>query len=287
MSTAKEMIEMLRAHYIAPSKPASGYFCPELSSPEGNRRADLIWLPLTHTQRGEIIGHEVKVSRADVIQELADPTKADAWIRHCTQWWLVVADPKLIDGLTIPEHWGVLAPPSGRRTRTMTVLKEAPKLRPVDQAMALAAILSRLFYSGDDAQSRIKFLDAQLSRMQDDKERAEQGRRLAEEQLHEVKTSPRDAEQIKSVLTELRNLQRGHTNRFRYLNVEPATIAAAAADYTVLRQRSQMLANRIRERIRHFNQALDKTDVTDIVDGLTAIERAIAADLEPTLEVSA
>ncbi|MEX8058723.1 hypothetical protein [Microbacterium sp. 16-032] len=141
---AKDMIEMLRGHYIAPSKPAGGYFAPELTAPNSARRADLIWLPMTSQERGRIIGHEVKVSRADVIQELSDPTKADAWARYCSQWWLVVSDPALIEGLEVPERWGIMAPPSGRLRRSMTIVRPAPELRPEDRADALATVLARI-----------------------------------------------------------------------------------------------------------------------------------------------
>lgn len=36
----------------------------------------------------------------------------------------------------MPEAWGIMSPPSGRRTRTMTVIRPAPKLKPVDTGAA-------------------------------------------------------------------------------------------------------------------------------------------------------
>lgn len=128
---ATELLAVLSRHYNAPNRPKGWLLAPEIASPRGDRRADLIAAPLTLSGESIIVGHELKVSRADVLAELANPTKHDEWARHCHRWWLVVADPALVDGLDIPAHWGVMAPPSGRRTRSMTVLKPAPRLDPL------------------------------------------------------------------------------------------------------------------------------------------------------------
>lgn len=143
MTTASDMIDLLRAHYLPENRPAGGLFAPEIASPNGKRRADLIWVPTTiaGSHADCIVGHEVKVSRSDVIAELADPTKADPWARYCTRWWLVVSEPRLIEGLDIPAAWGVMAPPSGRRRRSMTILRQAPRLTPSDN---LAPAVTRL-----------------------------------------------------------------------------------------------------------------------------------------------
>lgn len=129
---ATDLVDMLRRHYLPESRPAGGIFAAEIESPDGRRRADALWCPWTIAGGSGLIGHEVKVSRSDVLAELADPTKADPWARYCRQWWLVVAHPALVEGLSVPEAWGVMSPPSGRRRRTMTVLRQAPPLKPGD-----------------------------------------------------------------------------------------------------------------------------------------------------------
>ena len=55
-----------------------------------------------------IHGHEIKVSRADWLAELRDPSKADAWIRHCHYWWLVAPADVVRDDL--PYGWGLMVP---------------------------------------------------------------------------------------------------------------------------------------------------------------------------------
>ncbi|RBO73499.1 hypothetical protein [Microbacterium sp. H6] len=127
--TSRDMIELLEAHYSPPpSKPPGGRLITEIQAPKSLRRADALYLPITTGDRGTIIGHEIKVSRSDVIAEVRDPHKADAWMRYCNRWWLVVADASLIDGLDIPEKWGVMAPPV--RGRFMQIITKAPTLQP-------------------------------------------------------------------------------------------------------------------------------------------------------------
>lgn len=134
-STAGDLLKVLRRHYLPDGRPPGGVFAAEIESPDGRRRADAVWMPTTHAGGRELIGHELKVTHSDVLAELADPTKHDAWARYCTRWWLVVLTPALVEGLDVPEHWGILAPPSGRRTRSMTVVRPAPRLDPVDSGV--------------------------------------------------------------------------------------------------------------------------------------------------------
>lgn len=125
-TTASDVVAMLQRHYLPEGRPPGGILAVEIGAPDGTRRADALWAPLT-LSGGDLVGHEIKVSRSDVLAELADPTKADPWMQYCSRWWLTVSDPALVDGLDIPEAWGIMAPPSGRRTRTMTVVRDAPR----------------------------------------------------------------------------------------------------------------------------------------------------------------
>ncbi|QWS68205.1 nuclease [Gordonia phage VanLee] len=140
--TAVDVRAMLTRHYLPENRPPAGILAFEIGSPDGRRNADALWAPLTLAGKRALIGHEIKVSRSDVAAELADLTKADAWARYCDQWWLTVSDPKLVEGFEIPEHWGIMAPPSGRRTRSMTIVRPAPELRPIDKAPAFHRLLT-------------------------------------------------------------------------------------------------------------------------------------------------
>lgn len=164
MMDATELTSILRGHYLAPNRPAGGLFAAEVGSPCGRRRADALWLPLTRAGGTGLVGHELKVSRSDVMAELADPTKAEPWAQYCSRWWLVVSDPSLVEGLEIPESWGIMSPPSGRRTRSMTVLRPAPKLRPMEPALGLRRLLGWHFYASQERLGEAERTKAYLTR---------------------------------------------------------------------------------------------------------------------------
>lgn len=145
-TTAGDLTATLRRHYLPDGRPPGGVFAAEIGSPDGRRRADALWMPLTTSGGTGLIGHEIKVTRADVMVELQDPTKAEPWLQFCERWWLVVADPALIEGLEVPEAWGIMSPPSGRRTRSMTIVRRAPKLHPKNPAPGLQRLLAWSFY---------------------------------------------------------------------------------------------------------------------------------------------
>lgn len=164
-STARDMIEMLRRHYLSEGRPAAGIFAPEIAAPTGTRRADRIFQGCTAAAGAELIGHEIKVSRADLLAELDDLTKSDPWQRYCDRWWLVIPHPSLIDGVALPHTWGVLTPPSGRRTRSMTVHRPAPKLTPADQAPALRTLATWLHWRHQGASDTNRQRDLEVERL--------------------------------------------------------------------------------------------------------------------------
>jgi hypothetical protein len=88
------------------------------------RRADAIAIGIWASHGHAIHGFEVKISRGDVQRELGAPWKSDAVGKFCDYWWLVISDPKIIDGLVIPETWGILAP----KNRVLRAIRKAPKL---------------------------------------------------------------------------------------------------------------------------------------------------------------
>lgn len=84
-------------------------------------------------------GHEVKVSRADWLTELKDPSKAEAFSRFCDYWWLVVSDRKIVHDGELPEGWGLMVA-SGASVR---ILIQAERLTPVPLTRDLQATLMR------------------------------------------------------------------------------------------------------------------------------------------------
>jgi hypothetical protein len=189
-ATARDMLALLRRHYLPDESRSAGIFAPEIQAPGPTlRKADLIWLGCTAASH-ELVGHEIKVSRADVLVELADLTKTDPWQRYCDRWWLAIPDPALIAGLQLPDSWGVLTPPSGRRTRSMTVHRPAPVLRPAEQSPALRTLAAWTHWRLRDTQSHLE----------GSRERA----RIAETELQELRLrTPRVRDPERDIVTRI------------------------------------------------------------------------------------
>lgn len=200
---ATDLVAMLRRHYLPDGRPPGGIFAAEIESPDLRRRADAIWAPWTIAGGAGLMGHEIKVSRSDVLTELADPMKAEPWARYCSRWWLVLAHPSLVDGLVIPEAWGVMAPPSGRRTRSMTVVREAPPLKPSDTGPAWRRIAT-----WEHARSTDRLRDLEWKKSSAEAERDRLRRELDERQIAgEGRASPQ-ALMVGRVVAELERQKR-------------------------------------------------------------------------------
>jgi hypothetical protein len=263
--TAKDLEAMLRAHYLPETKPAGGIFATEIQDPSGRRRADVIWLPMTTADRGRVVGHEIKVTRADVITELNDPTKADAWLRYCGTFWLVIASPSLIEGLTIPEAWGVMSPPSGRLKRSMTVVKPAQRLKPIDPAPALEVILAWMFYRHTE-------MSNELVRERSKASRAEahdiQHRQIVENLQDELTGHRRDQfHLVQSILARMR--ERDGVGAGYWANApKPEDVAEVLTDITAARALAQQLRNEVRQRL---------TDLLDVVGPIRRYSTELAS----------
>lgn len=73
----------------------------------GGRRCDAIAIGVWGSTGNEIIGHEIKVSRADWQKELEDPTKCEAFTKHCHRWY-ITAPTGLISPDELRPAWGLL-----------------------------------------------------------------------------------------------------------------------------------------------------------------------------------
>lgn len=232
-ASARDVVEMLRRHYLPDGRPAGGILAAEIEAPDNLRRADALWAPFTIAGGDGLIGHEVKVSRSDVLAELADPTKAESWGRYCTQWWLTVSDPALIAGMDIPEAWGVMAPPSGRRTRTMTVLRPAPKRKVGDTGSAWRRVMAWEHH-------RNAALIGDLTREVHSLERTSDDRHAEVVRLRLSGEAGRDPNAAKVALV-LREVYRISTERASWLwiDVNPVDVAAALVNLATVRDEAK------------------------------------------------
>lgn len=74
----------------------------------------------------ELEGFEVKVSRADWLNEVKAPDKCQPTKKYCDRWWLVIADEIFVREEELPEDWGMMVAVN----RGLKVVKKAPKLNP-------------------------------------------------------------------------------------------------------------------------------------------------------------
>ena len=100
--------------------------------------ADAAALGIWPSRGYELHGYEFKISREDLKKELRDPSKADNVGAYCDYWWLALSDEGIMDGLVIPETWGILVPRGG----VLRAVRKAPKLeaKPFDRAFCAAMI---------------------------------------------------------------------------------------------------------------------------------------------------
>jgi polyhydroxyalkanoate synthesis regulator phasin len=131
----------------------------------GPRYADMIAMGLWPSMGLEIIGFEVKTSRADWLKEISDEKKAVAVQQYCDRWYLVVPHKnheKIVRGLAggegeeLPATWGMLTVDEDGTVREIVA---APKLdaQPITRAF-LASLMRNACTSNPDyleVQSRI------------------------------------------------------------------------------------------------------------------------------------
>ncbi|MCC3299377.1 hypothetical protein [Arthrobacter caoxuetaonis] len=109
---------------------------------DGARAADFVAAD-RHSSTMALHGHEVKVSRADWLNELKDPTKADAVKRYMDFWWLVVPDPGIVKDGELPADWGLMVLKDGKLRAKKTAPRLDPAPVPLDFTIALMTAAAR------------------------------------------------------------------------------------------------------------------------------------------------
>lgn len=124
-----------------------------------NNIADVMAIGAWHSSGNEVEGFEVKVSRADWLNEVKNPEKCISSKRYCHRWWLVIADPTMVKDDELPDDWGMMAVVGGR----LKVIKKAPRLAPAPLSVDFVASLLRT-----DARESIP-LDVHRDKLKDHK----------------------------------------------------------------------------------------------------------------------
>lgn len=132
------MIGLIKKRHVGPG----WIVMSELGNSTGgnvSRHADAVAIGLWPSHGYAIHGYECKASRGDLQKELKDPRKADAVGKFCDHWWLVVENLSILEGLVLPETWGVLAP----KNSVLRVVKKAPKLPAIEPTRGFVAAMIR------------------------------------------------------------------------------------------------------------------------------------------------
>lgn len=110
--TSAELLTRLQRHYIKPGPLPGGIFVPECGLNESTRqqRCDALYVGFTSTSGRLLIGHELKVSRADWRHELDQMDKAGRWADQCHQWYVVAPSTDVVPPEELPEGWGLMVP---------------------------------------------------------------------------------------------------------------------------------------------------------------------------------
>lgn len=127
MSITTELLDRLRDHYIEPGATLpGGVFAAEVGN-NGDwgkgRRCDALYAGFTSQSGRILIGHEVKISRADWNHERENLGKADQWADQCHAWYLVAPSTAIIPADEVPPGWGLMVPNPRAKRRFQIVVK--------------------------------------------------------------------------------------------------------------------------------------------------------------------
>lgn len=156
--TSKELLERLQRHYIKPGEQwAGGVFVPEcgMNGATGSR-ADALYVGFTSTSGRLLVGHELKVSRADWRRELDQSGKADFWADNCHQWIIVAPGPQVVPAEEVPHGWGLMYPSTRTKTRMQIVIKPVTHQDRTPSWTAVRSIMSRLDTLRVQEQGRVR-----------------------------------------------------------------------------------------------------------------------------------
>jgi hypothetical protein len=144
----ENLISLLAENYPAPDYA----FLPEFRGGTGwgrESRADAIAMDLWPSKGLELIGFELKTSRADWQRELKQPDKADPIKQFCDRWYLVVDDWNIVkhhfvEKSEVPNDWGFIRLDDSIYLPKLKTIKEAPQLNPIPiDRLFLASLMRR------------------------------------------------------------------------------------------------------------------------------------------------
>lgn len=140
-----DLLTRLERHYIKRGADLpGGVFLPEVTyGGAGGQRADALYVGFTSTSGRILIGHELKVTRADWRRELEKSGKADAWADECHAWYVVAPSTDVVRAEELPNGWGLLVINPRTTTRLDVAVKATMHLDRTPSWTATRSLLSR------------------------------------------------------------------------------------------------------------------------------------------------
>jgi len=146
--TSSQIREALKLRYPAPTH-ALLFEVANGTGSNQRRFADAVAVGLWPSHGHEIEGIEIKVSRADFLNEMKCPEKSQEVYQYCNRWWL--ATPKgMVEPCELPPTWGLLEIIGG----IARVKVKAPKITPCPLSVNFLAALIRRSAGADEEMSR-------------------------------------------------------------------------------------------------------------------------------------
>jgi hypothetical protein len=103
----------------------------------------------------ELLGFEIKASRADWLRELANPAKAEPIAGYCDKWW-IVAEVGCVRPDELPPLWGLMEYNSLGSIRKVVEPPVRQDVKPLDRSF-VAAMMRRVGEMGEaEIKQRVK-----------------------------------------------------------------------------------------------------------------------------------
>lgn len=207
--TTRELMERLERHYIKPGQDLpGGIFVPECGRNGGGTgsRCDALYVGFTSTSGRLLIGHEVKVSRADWRKELDTAGKADQWADDCHAWYIVAPSTEIVVPEELPADWGLMIPSTRTKTRMQVVVKATVHKARVPAWATVRSIMARqdTLRAGAIARIRSDALDKARAQLAEQNRQTAHGR-LTPEQADRLRALDRLEELIGMTLSSWSN----------------------------------------------------------------------------------
>lgn len=128
------------------------------------RYADMIAMGLWPSNGLEITGFEVKISRADWLNEISDEKKAVAVSQFCDRWYLVTSSEKIVKEGELPAHWGWMVISLDMKVK---IIKEAPLLqaKPITREFLASLMRNAVNSNPDYVEVQSKIMEKTVSTM--------------------------------------------------------------------------------------------------------------------------